>query len=118
MQHKVYMSCGHTEIKDLATTGEQLKIDLQYFARQGLCAECWAKLIKQNNERKEKEIANKKFISVKEAYPKDGEHVLIKYKGNGDDEHIIKGFYYKNGGKPTFASYGSEVSDVIAWAYR
>lgn len=40
----VFMSCGHTEIMELMTTGEQLKIDLEYYARQGLCNECWKKL--------------------------------------------------------------------------
>jgi hypothetical protein len=42
--HNVYMSCGHTETMDLMTTGEQLKIDLEYYARQGLCKDCWKKL--------------------------------------------------------------------------
>lgn len=30
---------------------------------------------------------------------------------------IKKGMFYMNGKKPTFASYGSEVKDVVAWAY-
>ena len=39
--------------------------------------------------------------------------VYIK-KSNGS---ISKGMFFMNGTKPTFASYGSEVQDVIAWAY-
>lgn len=44
MLRNVYMSCGHYQQLDLATTGEQLKIDFEYYARQGLCSECWKKL--------------------------------------------------------------------------
>ena len=39
--------------------------------------------------------------------------VYIK-KSNGS---ISKGMFYINGRKPTFASYGSEVLDAVAWAY-
>ncbi len=44
MIYDVYMSCGHVQRLELATTGQQLKIDLAYYARQGLCSECWKKL--------------------------------------------------------------------------
>ena len=44
MFHNVHMSCGHFQQLDLATTGKQLKIDLDYYNQQGLCADCWAKL--------------------------------------------------------------------------
>lgn len=44
----VYMSCGHYEEKDFMTTGEQLSIDLQYYATQGICKECWSKLRKHH----------------------------------------------------------------------
>lgn len=40
----VKMSCGHIEKLEMLTTGEQLKIDLDYYAHQGLCKECWKKL--------------------------------------------------------------------------
>lgn len=40
----VHMSCGHIETMEMMTTGEQLKIDLNYYARQGLCKECLKKL--------------------------------------------------------------------------
>lgn len=30
---------------------------------------------------------------------------------------IRKGAFYYNGGKPEFVSYGSEVLDVVRWAY-
>ena len=39
--------------------------------------------------------------------------VYIK-KSNGN---ISKGMFYINGKTPTFASYGSQVFDVVAWAY-
>lgn len=45
MLYDVHMSCGHFQQLDLATTGQQLKIDLAYYARQGLCSECWKKLM-------------------------------------------------------------------------
>lgn len=47
MIHEVHMSCGHFQQLDIATTGKQLKIDLDYYNRQGLCSECWKKLIAQ-----------------------------------------------------------------------
>lgn len=56
------------------------------------------------------------FISVEKAYPEtngNAAHILMKCSSG----KITKGMYYNNGGKPTFAAYGSEVSDVIAWAY-
>lgn len=40
----VRMSCGHFETMEMMTTGEQLKIDLNYYAQQGLCKECRKKL--------------------------------------------------------------------------
>ena len=30
---------------------------------------------------------------------------------------ITKGMFYMNGKKPTFASFGLEIKDVVAWAY-
>ena len=39
--------------------------------------------------------------------------VYIK-KSNGS---ASKGMFYMNGTKPIFSSYGSEIQDVIAWAY-
>lgn len=43
-KREVMMSCGHSETLDMMTTGKQLNIDLDYYARQGLCKKCWAKL--------------------------------------------------------------------------
>ena len=44
MIYDVHMSCGHFQRLDIATTGKQLNIDLDYYRRQGLCSECWKKL--------------------------------------------------------------------------
>lgn len=59
------------------------------------------------------------YIPVNEALPKYVENcafVYIKLK----DGRIRKGMFYKNGGKPTFASYGAEIKieDIQSWAYR
>ncbi len=39
--------------------------------------------------------------------------VYIK-RANGK---VTKGMFYVNGKQPVFASYGSEVTDAVAWAY-
>lgn len=33
------------------------------------------------------------------------------------DRKCAKAMFYRNGGKPTFASYGSVIENVIMWAY-
>jgi len=53
------MSCGHVQTKDCFTTGEQLRIDKQYFASQGLCDKCWKALRdKREKEKREKNGGN------------------------------------------------------------
>lgn len=56
------------------------------------------------------------FTNVSERLPDcKGSKVRVyikKYNGS-----ISKGMFYMNGTKPTFASYGSEIQNVIAWAY-
>ena len=56
------------------------------------------------------------FTNVSERLPDcKGSQVRVYIKkSNGS---ISKGMFFMNGTKPTFASYGSEVQDVIAWAY-
>lgn len=66
------------------------------------------------------EAASIKFISVNEALPEthnNAKSVYIKAERDGK-EKITKGMFYMNGGKPTFAAYGSTVEGVKAWAYR
>lgn len=47
-------------------------------------------------------------------YPKENIVILCHLKGGGR----TKGFFYMNGTKPTFAAYGSEITDkVIGWEY-
>lgn len=47
-------------------------------------------------------------------YPKENIVILCHLK-NG---RRTKGFFYMNGKKPTFAAYGSEITDdVIGWEY-
>ena len=63
---------------------------------------------------RKEEIEKLDFVSVAERLPENGECTFVYIKrSNGG---ICKGMYYKNGLKPTFASYGSEVEDVVAWA--
>ena len=56
------------------------------------------------------------FTDVTERLPEtNGSQVRVYIKkSNGS---ISKGMFYINGRKPTFASYGSEVFDAVAWAY-
>lgn len=47
-------------------------------------------------------------------YPKENIVILCHLKNGGR----TKGFFYMNGTKPTFAAYGSEITDrVIGWEY-
>ena len=56
------------------------------------------------------------FTNVYERLPdcKDSPVRVYIKKSNGSTS---KGMFFMNGTKPTFASYGSEIQDVIAWAY-
>ena len=56
------------------------------------------------------------FTDVSERLPEiNGSQVRVYIKkSNGS---ISKGMFYVNGRTPTFASYGSQVFDVVAWAY-
>lgn len=56
------------------------------------------------------------FTNVSERLPDcKGSQVMVYIKkSNGSTS---KGMFYMNGTKPTFASYGSEIQNVIAWAY-
>ena len=56
------------------------------------------------------------FTNVSERLPycKGSQVRVYIKKSNG---RTSKGMFYMNGTKPTFASYGSEIQDVIAWAY-
>ena len=63
------------------------------------------------------ELGNVVFTNVCDALPEaNGAQAFVYIKtANG---RIWKGMYFMNGGKPTFASYGSEIANVVAWAYR
>lgn len=56
------------------------------------------------------------FTDVSERLPDcKGSQVMVYIKKpNGS---ITRGMFYVNGRTPTFASYGSQVFDVVAWAY-
>ena len=56
------------------------------------------------------------FTNVSERLPDcKGSQVRVYIKkSNGSTS---KGMFFMNGTKPTFASYGSEIQYVIAWAY-
>ena len=56
------------------------------------------------------------FADVSERLPETkGSQVKVYIKqSNGS---ISKGMFYMNGRTPTFASYGSQILDVVAWAY-
>lgn len=62
------------------------------------------------------EIENLVFTNICDALPDaKGSHARVYMKTR--DRRIRKGMFYINGKTPTFASYGSEVKDVVAWAY-
>jgi hypothetical protein len=46
--------------------------------------------------------------------PRENEKILIQFTKDGV-ERRTKGFYFTNGTKPEFASYGSEINNVIGW---
>ncbi len=46
--------------------------------------------------------------------PKENQAVLIQFVKDGK-ERRTKGFYFTNGTSPEFASYGSEINNVIGW---
>ena len=56
------------------------------------------------------------FTNVSERLPDcKGSQVRVYIKkSNGSTSKCM---FYMNGTKPTFASYGSEIQNVIAWAY-
>ena len=56
------------------------------------------------------------FTNVSERLPDcKGSQVRVYIKkSNGS---ISKGMFYMNGRTPTFASYGSQIFGVVAWAY-
>lgn len=57
------------------------------------------------------------FTPITKAFPEyTGNQASVIIKTNNGN--IVKGMFYWNGGKPTFAAYGSEVLGVVAWAYR
>ena len=58
-----------------------------------------------------------KFISVNESLPVYISNCAFVFMKCSDGK-IRKGMFYMNGGKPVFASYGSTVENVTAWAYR
>lgn len=62
------------------------------------------------------EIAELKFTPIGEALPETHGTAFVYMKFR--DGRIRKGMFYINGTEPTFASYGSRMTDVIAWAYR
>lgn len=59
---------------------------------------------------------NIKFTSVKETLPEYQSNQARVYIKTADNR-ITKGMFYRNGGKPVFAAYGSQVENVTEWAY-
>ena len=46
------MSCGHAEEREVVDPAKYLKLDRDYYKKQGLCSACWEKLHEQNRKRK------------------------------------------------------------------
>lgn len=66
---------------------------------------------------KREELENIKFVSVEEALPEtNGNHAFVYMKRSGGK--ILGGMFYMNGRNPVFAAWGSQIPDVIGWAYR
>lgn len=67
MMIEFLMSCGHFETYDCSTTGKQFQIDKEYNRTQGLCKECWKKLIEQHEKaRMEQQKARMAYKTDKE----------------------------------------------------
>lgn len=49
------MSCGHSEEKEVAEPSKYLKIDRDYYEKQGLCDACWTKLHESHRQYKHKQ---------------------------------------------------------------
>lgn len=56
------------------------------------------------------------YISIETRLPIDGEKVQMQFKCD-NEIRICRGFFYLNGGEPVFASFGSQVTDVVAWKH-
>jgi len=59
----------------------------------------------------------KEFISVKIELPKDSQKVWIKFICD-NKERLARGIFFINkedGNKPEFYSYGSKITNVLAW---
>lgn len=52
MMIKFDMSCGHAEERECADPTKYLMIDCDYYAKQGLCNDCWAKLHERHRKYK------------------------------------------------------------------
>lgn len=50
MKFAFHMSCGHIEEKEVAEPSKYLKIDRDYYEKQGLCDACWAKLYESHRQ--------------------------------------------------------------------
>lgn len=57
------------------------------------------------------------YIKIENQLPRNNQHIFIFYNSE-EGVKRVKGFYYKNGTKPTFAAYGSEIKNVIGWLPR
>lgn len=44
------MSCGHIEEREVADPKKYLKIDRDYYEKQGLCSACWSSLREWHNQ--------------------------------------------------------------------
>ncbi len=58
------------------------------------------------------------FISPKERLSEELDRIVIKFVNHCKDIILIRpGFYYTNGGKPTFVACASaiEIEDIIGW---
>lgn len=52
MKYMFTMSCGHEEEREVAVPEKYLKIDSEYYNRQGLCSACWEKLHERHRKHK------------------------------------------------------------------
>jgi hypothetical protein len=53
MKFTFTMSCGHTEDIEVADPKKYLRIDREYYKKQGLCSACWAKLHEQREQERQ-----------------------------------------------------------------
>ncbi len=116
-----HIECPHCQIifydSSAARHEKELKGMIDAWNRRYIMSNAELEARERKHKTEQQKAENAHYIDIASGvYPNDLERVYIKCKSDNGNIRIIKGFFYRNGGKPVFASYGSEVENVITWA--